>query len=86
MDKQYLKEKFDKLKEELSDINHDATLRKYEILSEAYEIGKKIYGRGYSYFRLSFDFEVPYTTVRRICSLDRANFNTWKLINEKNSP
>lgn len=83
MDKEELKEKYEKLKEKLSDINHDVTLKKYKILSEAYQIGKEIYGRKYSYFRLSFDFEVPYTTVKRICSLDRANFNTWKLINKK---
>lgn len=83
MENQELKKKFNRLKEKLSDISHNVTLKKYKILSEAYNIGKEIYGREYSYFRLSFDLEVPYTTVKRICSLDRANFNTWKLINEK---
>ncbi len=81
MNKEKLKEKYDSLKEELELINHDATLKRYKILSEAYKLGKKIYGLKYSYFRLSFDFEVPYTTVKRVCSLSKANFKTWKLIN-----
>lgn len=83
MDRQDLIKKFNSLKQELENIRSDVTLKKYEILNKAYKIGKKIHGRNYSYFRLSFDFEVPYTTVKRVCSLDKANFNTWKLIKGK---
>lgn len=75
--------KYDLLKKELELIRSDMTLKKYKILIKAYKIGKKIYGHNYSYFRLSFDFEIPYTTVKRVCSLEKANFNTWKLINKK---
>lgn len=58
------------------------TLRKYRILSKAYKAGKEIYGKHFNYFKLSHDFEVPYTTVKRILSLSKANFNTWNKIRE----
>lgn len=81
--KDELIKKYNLLKKELELIRSDMTLKKYKILIKAYKLGKKIYGHNYSYFRLSFDFEIPYTTVKRVCSLDKANFNTWKLINNK---
>lgn len=76
-------QRYDDLKIQLETLNHNSTLEKYKILSEAYKIGKKINGSKYSYFRLSFDFEVPYTTVKRICSFDKANSRTWQLIKDK---
>ncbi len=83
MDKEILLEKYNALKKELDQIRDDMTLSKYKILTDAFKLGKKIYGKRYSNYRLSFDFEVPYTTVRRIRSLDKANRETWKLINKK---
>lgn len=75
-------QRYNALKKKLETLNHNHTLEKYKILSEAYKLGKKMYGSKYSYFRLSFDFEIGYTTVKRICSLDKANSRTWQLIED----
>lgn len=79
-ERERLKKKYELLKKQISKMNDDETLRKYEILSEAYSIGKKMYGQHYSYSTLAIDFETPYTTVKRVTSLDRATPKTWKLI------
>lgn len=71
---------YNKLKIEYSKVLHNETLKKYYILSKAYKIGIKIYGIKYSQSRLSKDFDIPDTTIRRILSLRRANKQTWKLI------
>lgn len=78
---QQLEQKYFHLREELEQIKSDFTLKKYKILIEAYKLGKKIYGQRYSYFTLSHDFDIPYTTVKRITSLSKANQTTWDLIN-----
>jgi len=71
---------YNQLKIDMDNERSSETLRKYEILSKAYKIGKKIHGRSFSYVTLAFDFELPYTTVKRVCALSRANRNTWKKI------
>jgi hypothetical protein len=71
---------YNKLKEEYSKILHDETLKKYYILSKAFDLGHKIYGKSYSEVRLGLDFDIPQTTIHRILSLRRANKKTWKLI------
>jgi len=82
--KELLLKKFKKLKKNFESELHSETLRKFKILSEAYKLGKQIYGRSnFSIFRLSYEFEVPYSTAKRILSLEKANKNTWKKIKEK---
>jgi len=78
-----LKKEFSKLKEEYYKVDTDETLKKWKILSKAYELGKSINGTTYSIFKLSEDFEIPYTTAKRILSLDKANRKTMALIKEK---
>ena len=77
-----LKKEFSKLKEEYYKVDTDETLKKWKILSKAYELGKSINGTTYSVFKLSKDFELPYTTTKRILSLDKANRKTRELIKE----
>jgi len=71
---------YNKLKEELNTQRDSETLKKYEILNKAYKLGKKIYGNTYSISKLSLDFELPFTTTKRILSLTKANNKTWELI------
>lgn len=71
---------YNKLKVELDNQRHSETLKKYYILSKAYKLGKKIYGQKFSIIKLSIDFQIPFTTCKRILSLDKANINTWKKI------
>ena len=75
---------YKKLKEDLDKERHSETLNKFLILNRAYDLGIKIYGRNsFSIMKLSLDFEMPYTTTKRILSLRKANKRTWKLINEE---
>lgn len=75
---------YNKLKEELDKERNSETLRKYKILSKAYDLGIEIYGRDkFSVNRLSLDFDLPYTTTKRILALRKANKRTWKLIKDK---
>lgn len=74
---------FKKLKEQLDSLNHFDTLKKYRILSKMFKLGKKMYGVRYSIRKLAIEADMPYTTVKRIMSLEKANKNTWKLINER---
>jgi hypothetical protein len=78
---EYQKE-FEELKKQFYEIDTDETLKKWKILSKAYELGKKMHGSTYSIFKLSKDFKFPYTTTKRILSLNRATKQTWDLINE----
>lgn len=73
-------ERYKQLKEDYQNQLHSETLRKFEILNEAYKLGKKIKGIHYNYRVLSLDFEIPYTTCKRILSLRKANKITWSLI------
>ena len=83
MKKQQLLKAYNKLKLDLDKERHSETLRKYKILSKAYKLGIQIYGKNsFSIMKLALDFDFPYTTCKRILSLDRANKKTWKLINE----
>jgi hypothetical protein len=73
---------FEQLKKKFFEIDTDETIKKWKILSKAYELGKQIHGNGYSIFRLSEDFDFPYTTAKRILSLNHATKQSWNLINE----
>ena len=75
-------QRYDELKQQYQDQLSSETLSKYEILNEAFEIGKKLKGRSYTYVTLSIDFEVPYTTCKRVLALRKANKRNWKLIRE----
>jgi hypothetical protein len=81
--KTHLIEQYSKLKKEYQKIDDDETLKKYEILSKANKLGKKIYGVHYSIAAMAIHFDIPYTTCKRIMSLERANERTWKLIYSK---
>ena len=82
MEKENLIKAYNRLKLELDKERHSETLRKYKILSNAYRIGIKIYGRNsFSIMKLALDFDLPYKTTKRILSLDKANKNTWEKIN-----
>ena len=75
-------EEFKELKIQFFKIDTDETIKKWNVLSKAYKLGKKMYGNGYNTFRLSEDFDIPYTTAKRILSLDRATKKSWDLINK----
>ena len=80
---QNLIKEYESLKLDFEKALDSETLRKYRILSKAYKIGKKINGTRFSIRQLSFDFNCPMSTCKRVLSLDRANRNTWQLIKEK---
>jgi hypothetical protein len=73
---------FKRLKRQFFEIDTDETLKKWKILSKAYELGKKMHGSEYSIFKLSEDFDFPYTTAKRILSLNHATKQSWDLINQ----
>lgn len=75
-------EKYTQLLKQFNQVEDSETLRKYKILKEMYSTGKEIYGQKFSLARLSDDLDIPYTTVKRIMSLSKANFNTWKKIKD----
>ncbi len=77
-----LKEKYFKSKEELDIIRSDMTLLKWEVLSKAYKLGKKIWPKQFTIRQLAKDMELPYTTVKRCLSLDKANENSWLLLKD----
>lgn len=77
-----LKKKYFMKKEELNALRSQITLERWRILSEAYKIGKEIWGRNYSVKKLALDMDIPRTTVIRCLSLDKANKRTWKFIKE----
>ena len=77
--KKYEKQ-YNQLKKDMDRQRSSETLKKYRILSKAYKIGKMLHGHSFTYVTLAFDFDLPYTTVKRVCALDRANRNTWKKI------
>jgi len=83
MNKQQLTLAYNKLKKQLDTQRDSETLKKFEILNKAYEIGKKLHGAYFTAMRLSIDFELPYTTTKRILSLRKANKTTWDLIKSK---
>jgi len=78
--KKDLVEEYKKLQKEFIKTDDDETIKKWKILSKAYKIGKEIYGGDFSIVKLSQHFDTPYTTVKRVLSLDRANERTWSLI------
>lgn len=81
--KERLKGRFEELKKELSEVSSSSTIQKYQILSEAFKIGKVLHGRDYSLARLSYDMEVPYTTAKRVMSLSKATKEQWAMIKSK---
>ena len=80
--KKELVEQYKKLQKEFIRVDDDETIKKWKILSKAYKIGKEIYGGSFSIVKLAQHFDTPYTTTKRVLSLDRANERTWSLINE----
>jgi len=73
---------FESLKEKLKSQLHSETLKKYTILSRAYKIGKLLHGKKFSTKILSKEFEIPYTTTKRLLSLDRMTPVTKRLLHE----
>lgn len=82
LNRQFLLDEYELLKNKYNTIDTDETLKKYRILSKAYKIGKKIYGIHYSISAMAIHFDIPYETCRRIMSLERANKKMWSLIKE----
>ena len=80
--KTQLEKSYFKSKEELDNLRDNITLKKWKILSKTYKIGKKIWGNSFTRERLSFDMDMPITTVLRCLSLDRANKKSWELVEE----
>lgn len=74
-------EKYNTEKEKLDNIRSNTTIEKWKILSVAYALGKKIWGRQFTKQQLAADMEIPLSTVLRCLSLDKANSRTWELIN-----
>jgi len=81
--KKSLRIKYKKLRTAMGNHKDSETLRKFKILNEAFDIGKKLYGNHFTRHRLALDFEIPWTTTIRILALRKANNNTWKLIDDK---
>ena len=82
MEDKNIKEEFESLKKEFFKVDTDETLKKWKILSKAYELGKQINKGNYSVLKLSEDFEIPYTTTKRILSLNNATEKTWDMIKQ----
>jgi len=80
--KESLKKEYFLKKQELDKIKDSVTLQRWKVLSEAYIIGKKIWGFRFTRVRLASDMELPYTTCLRCLSLDKVNPKTWRLINK----
>lgn len=78
--KKLLVEEYKKLQKEFIKIDDDETTKKWKILSKAYKLGKDIYGQDFSVVKLSLHFDIPYTTCKRVLSLDKANERTWEMI------
>jgi len=72
-----------KMKEELDEIRDNITLKKWKILSKAYSYGKKIWGFDFTREKLAFDMDMPYTTVYRCLSLNKANSRSWEFVRKK---
>lgn len=70
------------LKKQFIIVDDNETIGKWKILSKAYKLGKDIYGQKFSVVKLSYDFDIPYTTCKRVLSLDKTNKRTWNLIHE----
>jgi len=81
--KRSLVEEYKQLQKEYLKIDDDETIKKWKVLSKAYKVGKEIYGHDFSVLKLSQHFDIPYTTTKRVLSLDKANERTWKLIKSK---
>ncbi len=82
MKKETLKRHYFKSKEQLDKLRDNITLKRWKILSEAYKIGKEIWGSKFTKAKLSDDMEMPVTTVLRCLALDKANKKSWDLVNE----
>lgn len=82
MNKEEMEKKYFENKVSLDTVRDDATLNKWSLLSENKKLGKKIWGREFTLVRLAKDMEMPFSTVQRCISLDKATPRTWKLIKE----
>lgn len=75
-----LKAKYQELRNQYKRFVDVEVLAKYKILSEAYKVGKKLYGNRFGIRTLAVDFDVSITSTRLLLTLDRANSKTWELI------
>jgi hypothetical protein len=83
MDKIKIEQKYWERKKFLDEIRDDVTLKRWEHLSAANKLGKKVWGSRFTRVRLAADMEMPFTTVTRCLALDKANTKTWGLIKLK---
>jgi len=83
MDKNDKKRQYFAHKKKLDELRDNITLKRWEILSKAYRLGKQIWGSRFTRARLAFDMDTPLTTTLRCLSLDRCNKRTWNLIKQK---
>jgi len=81
-DKKLISE-YEELKKQVENTKSKFTIDLYKILEQAYRIGKKLYGvRKFGYPHLARDFNLSYSTVVRVMSLNRASFKTKQLIKQ----
>ena len=80
--KSKLKAQYKEQKILLDEVKDSTILKKWKILSEAYKIGKKVWGPHFTRQRLAFDMDIPMTTVLRCLSLDRESKKSWRLVDE----
>ena len=81
--KEELTKQYFNSKKKLETLRDNITLKRWEILSEEYKTGKKVWGKCFTRERLAYDMDIPMTTVLRCLSLDRANNRSWELVKQK---
>ena len=67
-------------KSKLDELRSNVTLEKWKLLSINYKLGKKIWGASFTRERLAYDMDMPYTTVLRCLSLDKASEKSWEKV------
>lgn len=75
-----LKKEYESLKDKFEKQIASETLKKYLILSRAYKIGKILNGFKFTRQTLAKEFQIPYSTVQRLLSLDRMTPKTKRLL------
>lgn len=78
-----LEKKYFATKEELDIVRDNETLLKWEVLSKANKLGKRIWGKKFTTKRLSIDMGLPYTTTKRCLALDNATKKSWELLKQR---
>jgi len=75
-----LKKEYEVLKFQFEKQIASETLKKYLILSKAYKIGKILNGFKFTRQTLAKDFQIPYSTAKRLLSLDKMTPKTKRLL------